>query len=426
MLHNITGESALELLTQSSKQPSLDTITMPPLCSPTKRKRFTAKESAKAPVLHGKEPFSTRLFAETNTVTVLTPERKGRVGKHPVVTPIAVSPETETPSSSTPIKPGTQSSNQLKTGARRSLILNNAKGLSNKANEDGTVLVTDLKAKKRLPFSNPQIETQKNVKDTYTIVRRLTGSIGGNGSSGAIYGELTMGSMQKMINLMKKYTSFDSNSRFIDVGSGIGKPNIHVCQDPGVEFSYGIEMERSRWMLGMTCLKAVIDAAQVQHKSDKDLPPQQQIGHKCYFTHGNIAVAKTFDPFTHVYMFSIGFPPELWKTLASMFNKSLSPYLICYHNPKNIIEKYGFDVELLTQAPTSMHGSKEGHMGYLYRRKKVVENALVFTVCDPSFKEAWEVVQSGLSPLQNNVTGLVHDFNLGGRVTRSKGILHVA
>ena len=399
---------------------------MPPMCSPTKRKRGTARERAKPSNLLRKETFTKLLSAETTTATVLTPGRKGRTVIHPIVTPIIISPEKETPSSSTPTKPGTQSSNQLKIGARRSLLLNNGKGKSGKVNEDETNVVTDLKAKKRLPFGYPQIETQKNVKDTYTKVKLLTGSIGGNGSSGAIYGELTMGSMQKMINLMKQYTYFGSNSRFIDVGSGIGKPNIHVCQDPGVEFSYGIEMERSRWMLGMTCLKAVIDVAQVQHQSDKKLPPQQQIGHKCYFTHGNISVAETFDPFTHVYMFSIGFPPELWKTLASMFNKSRSPYLICYHSPKNIIEKYGFDVELLTQAPTSMHGSKEGHMGYLYRRKKVHENALIFTVCDPSFKEAWEVVQSGLSPLQDNVTGLVQDFNLGGRVTRSKGILHVA
>jgi hypothetical protein len=149
-----------------------------------------------------------------------------------------------------------------------------------------------IKARRRLPFdSSSSIQVSPTVKQIYKIVRRLTGSIGGNGSFGAIYGELTMGSMQKMVDLMKLHTGLSSNSRFIDVGSGIGKPSLHVAQDPGVGFSYGIEMERSRWLLGMTSLHAVL---------------QEGIQLKCMFDLGNIKQAKTLDPFTHVYMFSIG------------------------------------------------------------------------------------------------------------------------
>jgi hypothetical protein len=300
------------------------------------------------------------------------------------------------------------------------------KGRISEADEDESIHDPAPRAKKRLPFGYPQIETQQNVKETYAIVRKLTGSIGGNGSSGAIYGELTMGSMQKMVNLMKQHTEFGPDSRFIDVGSGIGKPNIHVCQDPGVSFSYGIEMERSRWMLGMTSLKAVIDAAQLQSQSREQLSSQEKIGYNCYFAHGNIMQADTFDPFTHVYMFSIGFPPCLWVKLANMFNQSLSPYLICYHPPRKIIETYGFEVELLTQATTSMHGSKEGHMGYLYRRKIIQDGALKETLCDPVFKGALDAVQSGLAPLHEAVCALVQDYNQGGRMTRSKGLRLVA
>jgi len=69
-----------------------------------------------------------------------------------------------------------------------------------------------------------------------------------------------MGSMQKMINLMKEHTGFDSTSRFIDVGSGVGKPNLHVSQDPGVEFSYGIEVEADRWLLSMHSLQGTLEA----------------------------------------------------------------------------------------------------------------------------------------------------------------------
>lgn len=160
------------------------------------------------------------------------------------------------------------------------------------------------KAKQRLMFGRLVTETvvPENVKQVYGIVRKLTGSIGGNGCHGPIYGELTMGSMQKMANLMKEYTGLDTSSRFIDVGSGIGKPNLHVAQDPGVEFSYGIEVEVSRWVLGLTCLKGVLDAAYEQSLTSAD----GRIQHRCIFEHGDIRDAQSFDPFTHVYMFSIG------------------------------------------------------------------------------------------------------------------------
>ena len=239
------------------------------------------------------------------------------------------------------------------------------------------VAITPLKdpspTKRKLIFGRSVVETvvKDSVRQVYTIIRKLTGSIGGNGAFGPIYGELTMGSMQKMVNLMKEHTGFDSSSRFIDVGSGIGKPNLHVAQDPGVEFSYGIEIEQSRWLLGLNCLKGVLDAAYEQHRkhgSNGGVPDEERIHHQCIFVLGDIRGARSFDPFTHVYMFSIGFPPALWCVLSDMWNRSTSQYLICYHGPKDIIHSYEFDVELVTQTPTSMHGSKEGHMGYIYRR----------------------------------------------------------
>jgi hypothetical protein len=39
------------------------------------------------------------------------------------------------------------------------------------------------------------------------------------------------------------------DSMFIDVGSGLGKPNFHACQDPGVRVSIGIELEEIRWQV---------------------------------------------------------------------------------------------------------------------------------------------------------------------------------
>jgi hypothetical protein len=166
-------------------------------------------------------------------------------------------------------------------------------------------------AKRRLIFGKyvDLMPCQPNVTHSYKIIRKLTGSIGGNGYCGPIYGELTMGSMQKMINLMMEHTNLNSTSRFIDVGSGIGKPNIHVAQFPGVQFSCGVEMEHTRWSLGMTCLKAILDVAVEQQQTNdtsSSLEKEEIIQGNCVFLHTNINKARTFDPFTHVYMFSIG------------------------------------------------------------------------------------------------------------------------
>ena len=119
--------------------------------------------------------------------------------------------------------------------------------------------------------------------------------------------------MQKMVNLMKQYTGFCETSRFIDVGSGIGKPSLHVTQDPGVTFSYGIEVEASRWLLGMSCLKGMLEAAVAEANDTSSdascsalTSKEERIRHQCVFEKGDIRQAKIFDPFTHVYMFSIG------------------------------------------------------------------------------------------------------------------------
>jgi Histone methylation protein DOT1 len=162
-------------------------------------------------------------------------------------------------------------------------------------------------AKRRLIFGKmvEEISIKSTTKRVYNLVKKLTGSLGGNGSCGPIYGELTQGSMQKMVNLMQQYTCFDQTSRFIDVGSGIGKPSLHVAQDPGVALSCGIEMELDRWRLSLKSLQAMLQEA---HKdaNDASIPEGDKIRHHCMFLHGNIMEAKTFDPFTHVYMFSIG------------------------------------------------------------------------------------------------------------------------
>ncbi len=295
-------------------------------------------------------------------------------------------------------------------------------------NAASSTAITPSPTKRKLIFGRSvvEVELKDNVKQVYSIVKKLTGSIGGNGSFGPIYGELTMGSMQKMINLMKEHTNFDATSRFIDVGSGIGKPNLHVAQDPGVELSYGIEVEADRWLLGMNCLKGVLDVVSDDQAPNDDntcmIDESKILRYNCIFVHGDVTDAETFDPFTHVYMFSIGFPPKLWLELSKMWNRSTCPYLICYHGPKYIIQKYNFNVELLIQTSTSMHGSKEGHMGYIYRRQNSdAPNSTQPLLCDPYFAPSINIVNGGLDQIRQHVNSKVKErMESVNRRTRSQ------
>ena len=70
-----------------------------------------------------------------------------------------------------------------------------------------------------------------------------------------------------------------------------------------------------------------------------------------------------------------------------------------------MIEKYGFDIELIVQASTSMHGSAEGHMGYIYRRSSpkttpsCTKNGNI--QCDPRFSDAFSLVHQNPDHIRN-------------------------
>lgn len=112
-----------------------------------------------------------------------------------------------------------------------------------------------------------------------------------------------------------------------------------------------------------------------------------------------------------------------------MYNKSQSSYLICYHGPKLMIDEYGFNIELVIQTQTSMHGSAEGHTGYIYRRSNGMKPSKAaacktksFGVpCDPLFVKAWKMCRGGLSALSEFTSGEVekHWGVTKKRVTRS-------
>jgi hypothetical protein len=71
-----------------------------------------------------------------------------------------------------------------------------------------------------------------------------------------------------------------------------------------------------------------------------------------------------------------------------------------------------------------MRGSKEGHMGYIYKRTN--KNTARKNHCDPLFKDAWAAVQGRLGILDQTIESKMQEMSNGGRLTRSRGVKHTA
>ena len=90
-----------------------------------------------------------------------------------------------------------------------------------------------------------------------------------------------------------------------------------------------------------------------------------------------------------------------------MFNESKSNYLVCYHGPRLMVDRYKFDIELIVQTSTSMHGSCENHMGYLYKRTKM-KKASKNIPCDSLFLDSWKLASGDVSKLSKYVEEQVY------------------
>lgn len=232
--------------------------------------------------------------------------------------------------------------------------------------------------------------TQSKLDKIYKLVRSRTGKLGGGGAGGAIYGEVTQKSFARIVNMLKTECELDTTSTFIDIGAGLGKPNLHVALDPGVKASVGVELGGERWWQSQDILWHGMEE-QVAQETGLD-----SLNGPIFLAHADFLEVNTLNDFSHVYMFDKGFPPVLMEHIANVFNKSSnSKYLMCFKKPRIIVDKYEFQVEEIGRVKTSMSGSGEGNTCFFYRRlpssskknsknkkknsKKEKENAVPFT-----------------------------------------------
>ena len=84
---------------------------------------------------------------------------------------------------------------------------------------------------------------------------------------------------------------------------------------------------------------------------------REHVNGNTFFVNADIDSAISFNPFTHIYMFDVGFPCQLHVNMAIKFNCSFyATYLISYKPPRFIINDIGFQVMFMNQFPTRMHG----------------------------------------------------------------------
>ena len=140
-------------------------------------------------------------------------------------------------------------------------------------------------------------------------------------------------------------------------------------------------MEHVRWQLAMHNHCAILK--HLDGDADASGEPEPGGGGggltpRTYFHHGDATGAVTFDPFTHVYMFDIGFPPFLFDQLAEMFNTCASAeYLIsCVQtNPNQQKEKI-----------STYHFSSRLNLSFVARslRRRVAPRLVFSPAEDPS------------------------------------------
>jgi hypothetical protein len=94
-----------------------------------------------------------------------------------------------------------------------------------------------------------EVVIDHKVSNVYSLIHKASNSLGGNSCNAPIYGEVTTVSFQKIVNYLKSSCNMCIDSRFIDIGSGLGKPNFHVAQDPIVRLSIGIEVDEIRYQV---------------------------------------------------------------------------------------------------------------------------------------------------------------------------------
>ena len=137
------------------------------------------------------------------------------------------------------------------------------------------------------------------INDAFKVIQSQgSGRIGGESSPDApLYGEISLGSLDELVESLKEYCDLGTSSIFMDVGSGTGKPSIYLAHNPGLCCSIGIECDKTRWCLSMQ--NAYLIASKAFTRLNTCLI-------NTWFFHIDLMELTSFHQCTHIYSFTCG------------------------------------------------------------------------------------------------------------------------
>jgi hypothetical protein len=170
----------------------------------------------------------------------------------------------------------------------------------------------------------------------------------------------------------------------------------------------------------------------------QEVMDQTLLCNRVIFTHVDVRELLTLNPFSHVYQFDDGFPPELLTVIGTIFNRShYTKYFISYKTLK-VLVKHGFQLEFIDQEMVSMAGSQSKKTVYFYKRinafPELPADPLVVLfpkregydeeeenfICDNFLIESIEVAVGPVRGLQKHTKNIVDEFNCSDRPKRNR------
>ena len=171
-----------------------------------------------------------------------------------------------------------------------------------------------------------------------------------------MYGEITRESMDKVLRAMHAAAVFTASSVFVDVGSGVGKPNLHAAVMPlaSIAASVGIEHGSSRFLLSMAALRRAM----------KDVPTLRERANAT-FVQRDVTDVHSFSPATHVYSFNVGMPAAVNAHIVQAFLASASARVLCVYGLSERDADHA-TLRLVEKVAVSMTGSGERKTAGVY------------------------------------------------------------
>lgn len=195
-----------------------------------------------------------------------------------------------------------------------------------------------------------QYPYMRKLRRLYYGCRPRAGVVAGDGP---IYGELRLGSFHNIVLALQKYTNIDQDSIFLDIGSGLGKPCVHVAYVVGCR-CVGIEIVGARW-------RQSLDSVSAAKRVCKSFPTPLML-------HADMRSMESLSPFTHVFAFDSCYTSDDLCTLLNLFNNSTCTALVSFCNPKKAARHGLHDCECPVTIQVRMRGSGERHTAYIYRK----------------------------------------------------------